>query len=369
MRKYLQNHISSKCAERLYFCPHCEKKGTYAFITRVHDKVCEKKMVECPNKDRGCKLLIEQGIKEQHVNQECGFTEVACAYNESLGCQVKMMRKDINKHQTEFSADHIDLTVKSLSIQTRNLTLLKHYCVKQSEQIHALSQEVLSLSEKLKSQQDKLSNLSRLDKQVISLSERHWTLFVGEALQFQLTDYTYNKEGNNLHLFRPFHTHPGGYKMRIGVYVNGYGDGKCTHLSLFTELLQNSQDHQLQWPFHGTVTFELLNQLADDKHSKKTVKFCTIDDMQIGSIKNIPKFFPHSSLGHSPATNTQYLLDDTLYFRVSVKVDNHKPWLVGTNKINMDSPRLYKNTLNFLFFIQIFVIVIILAFVGYKLYK
>jgi len=53
-------------------------------------------------------------------------------------------------------------------------------------------------------------------------------------------------------------------------------------------------------PFLGTVTVELLNQLGDYKHQKS----------------------------HNPATNTQYLLDDTLYSRVSVKVYNNKPWLV-----------------------------------------
>ena len=34
---------------------------------------------------------------------------------------------------------------------------------------------------------------------------------------------------------------------------------------------------------------------------------------------------------------------DTLYFRVSVKVANHKPWLVCTDKINIDSTRTIKD--------------------------
>jgi hypothetical protein len=40
-----------------------------------------------------------------------------------------------------------------------------------------------------------------------------------------------------------------------------------------------------------------------------------------------PQFTPHSALAHNPVQNTQYLKDDTLYFRVSVKVADHKPWL------------------------------------------
>ena len=38
-------------------------------------------------------------------------------------------------------------------------------------------------------------------------------------------------------------------------------------------------------------------------------------------------FIPHSALAHDPVKNTQYLKDDTLYFRVSVEVAEQKPWL------------------------------------------
>jgi hypothetical protein len=34
-----------------------------------------------------------------------------------------------------------------------------------------------------------------------------------------------------------------------------------------------------------------------------------------------------STLAHNLETNTKYLKDDTLYFRVSVEVDGLKPWL------------------------------------------
>ncbi len=65
--------------------------------------------------------------------------------------------------------------------------------------------------------------------------------------------------------------------------------------------------------------------------------------MQVGSSRGCTQFLPHSSLCYDPATNPQYLLDDTLYFRVSVKVDNHKPWLVCTDKINIDSIKTMNN--------------------------
>ena len=290
MRKNLDDHLKTKCPKRAYECQHCGEKGTYASITEDHDKVCDKKIVPCPNKGSGCPLSMERGKTKQHVRSVCDYTEVACAY-ESLGCAVKMLRRDAEKHKREAREKHMDLALDTVS----------------------------------------------------SREEQHKTLSEGEAIVFKLTGYASKKEKNGTFYSPPFYTSAGGYRMRIRVYANGVGDGKGTHVSVFTKPLEGRYDHQLHWPFMGSVTYELLNQLADDKHHSREVRYDASVDMQVGSCKGCTKFLPHSSLCHDPATNTQYLLDDTLYFRVSVAVDNHKPWLVCTDKINMDSTRTIKD--------------------------
>jgi len=131
--------------------------------------------------------------------------------------------------------------------------------------------------------------------------------------------------------WKSFYTSSSGYQLGIKVYVDGYGAGEGTHVSVFTKVLEGHYDNQLHWPFLGTVTYELLNQLGDDNHHKVDVTYDASSNMVVGGSKGRPKFVPRISLDHNPATNTQYLLDDTLYFRVSVKVHNHKPWLVCTH--------------------------------------
>ena len=175
------------------------------------------------------------------------------------------------------------------------------------------------------------------------LKEQHQTLSEGEAVIFQLPGYVSRKEKNEIFKSRSFYTHPGGYEMLCRIYPNGYGDGKGTHLSVSIEVLEGRYDKQLHWPFQGTIAFELLNQLGDDNHHSVVIVYVADNDMRVGSIRGSSKFIPHSSLGHNPATNTQYLLDDTLYFRVSVIVDNHKPWLVCTDKATVDSIRTIDN--------------------------
>ena len=259
-------------------------------ITEDHDKVCDKKIVPCPNNGSGCPLSMEQGKTKQHVKSACDYTEVACAY-ESLGCGVRMLRKDMKKHQENDNNMHLHLS-------------LRNACLRE---------------------------------------EQHKTLLEGEAVIFKLTGYASKKEKNEVFFSDPFYVTPGGYKMCIRVYTNGCDAGTGTHVSVYTELLEGRYDDQLHWPFLGTITYELLNQLADDRHYSSVAIHNAGDDMQVGSNRGETKFFPHSSLSHNPATNTQYLLDDTLYFRVSVKVANHKPWLVCTDKINMDSTRTIKD--------------------------
>ena len=159
-----------------------------------------------------------------------------------------------------------------------------------------------------------------------------------KEVTFEVTEYNKLKTRNMQAKSNSFYTSIEGYLMCILIDANSFGDDKDTHVSVFTQLLEGCYDNKLRWPFLGTVTYELLNQLGDNNHHSKVSTFTASHDMRVGGPGyGYNKYIPHSSLGHNPATNTQYLLDDTLYFRVSVKVNNHKPWQVCTQPINTES--------------------------------
>ena len=119
--------------------------------------------------------------------------------------------------------------------------------------------------------------------------------------------------------------------MSIMVYPNGCGNGMGTHVSLYSKLLEGPYNDNLPWPFLGTVTVHLLNQLEDDHHHCKKISFDTKYNILVRGVLGYPQFIPHSMLSHDQACNTQYLVEDTLYFRVTVEVDHHKPWLDCTH--------------------------------------
>ena len=129
----------------------------------------------------------------------------------------------------------------------------------------------------------------------------------------------------------PFYTGMGGHKMCLRVNANGEGAGKGTHISVFTCLMRGELDSHLKWPFRGTVTIQLVNQLEDKEHRTNTIPYsdttpdanaARVTDRERSKGFGMPEFLLHSELGLIVANNRQYLKDDCLIFRiVSVKLN------------------------------------------------
>ena len=156
----------------------------------------------------------------------------------------------------------------------------------------------------------------------------HMVLKGKESVTFRLPEYRKKKESKEVFQSPLFYTHPNGYHMALRVYANGCGDGEGTHVSVFARVLEGEYDAGLKWPFIGSVIFTLLNQIKDNKHETVTAPFTAESDRRIGDHEwGFHDFIPHSALAHDPVKKTQYLKDDMLFFKVSVKVADRKPWL------------------------------------------
>ena len=256
MRKNLSNHLKKNCPNRDYSCKHCGERGTYANI-QVHDKTCEKKEVTCP-KD-GCSEKMQRQHVSEHVKTDCQHAVISCKYI-SIGCKTQLKRQDMAAHEQD---NTVHLT---MALDTINL-----------------------------------------------LREDHKN---GEPIKFKLTDFEAKKE-NNEHVQSPsYYTSPNGYHMALLVYANGQGEG--THVSVFAPILTGKFDDNLKWPFIGKITFTLLNQLEDKNHHQVPMEMTANNNAQAGGpVWGYPQFIPHSALDYDAVNNTQYLKDDTLYFRMS----------------------------------------------------
>ncbi len=250
----LQQHLKEKCPNRDYSCGHCGLEGTYA-ATLDHYDMCKEKIITCTNE--GCTMKMERKKIKNHLSKICELTVISCKYM-SIGCDVKLKRKDMRAHEQDDNA-HKALHTK-----------------------------------------------------------------------FKVTKFRHKKLNNVEYPSPSFYTSPNGYNMKITVYANGNGDEG--YVSVYAHVIEGEYDDKLNWPFVGKVNFELLNQLEDKDHHSMELELTPEDNISVGDYSGCPEYIQHYRLRsyNTRCLNTQYLKDDILYFRISVEVSDHKPWLECT---------------------------------------
>ena len=140
-----------------------------------------------------------------------------------------------------------------------------------------------------------------------------------------MVNYSDHKSKDDHYFTPPFYTHPCGYKFCLRINANGDGSGKRTHVSLFVYVMKGEYDADLEWPFYGDMTLQLLNWREDKSHIEKTLPFDdnVPEDYNSRQIKYLrgkgwgyQEFAKFDRLKYNSDTNTEYLRNDTLCFRV-----------------------------------------------------
>ena len=124
---------------------------------------------------------------------------------------------------------------------------------------------------------------------------------------------------------QPFYTDKYGYKMCARIYLNGDGNGRNTHLSLFFVILRGEYDALLKWPFRQKVTFILIDQSMSE--SKENVYDAFRPDPNSSSFRQpvsemnvasgLPVFCP---LGKLMSTDHEYIKDNTMFIKIVVDI-------------------------------------------------
>ena len=182
-----------------------------------------------------------------------------------------------------------------------------------------LSRKIAASERNIRSQQSTLSlHQQTLDK----------VMGTGKlSFDFTFIEFKSKKENDVDWYSPPFYTHTHGYRMCIRVDANGSGVGEGTHISVYAYLMKGPFDNYLEWPFQGTITIQLLNQLKDVNHHTSPINFSnTTDPAIIGRVSSGERargglgastFLPHAKLALKLKDDCQYLKDDQLKFRVS----------------------------------------------------
>ena len=134
------------------------------------------------------------------------------------------------------------------------------------------------------------------------------------------------KKMNNEQWYSPvFCTHEQGYQFRLRVDANGW----CSNtVAVVVSLVKGDNDDELEWPFQGVITVQILNHIRNSGHSIAK-KFVFKDDgyecqQVIDETKPefgcwCDSFITHSALQYDPVKKSQYLKDDCLFFLIDYK--------------------------------------------------
>ncbi len=339
-RRLIAKHQSRECPQRPFTCEHChEYESTYHDVTTTHWPMCRCYPVSCPHKCTSS--VIERQNLEQHLNKECPLQEVECEFKYA-GCETKLPRKDMPEHLKEnvghmllLARQNRELMVKLLEKeeQIRRMTEENRReidkIMDRSARIEAAAVQLFVTKREHRSLEIQARGMEqRLDATTVSIDRLYHHVHIA-TVQLTMPNFRKHRRTNGGWDSEGFYTHPQGYKMCLGVYALGRANGRGTHVSYFLYLMPGEFDIHLKWPFRGSITVQLLNQLEDNGHHSDVTPF---DDKtpsenceQVTRGERSDKgwgeacFIPHSELGYNLATNCQYLVNDCLYFRVKAE--------------------------------------------------
>ena len=293
-RHKMKDHADKDCKLRPFPCRHCGREGVFALITTSHYTTCTSFPLPCP---AGCGETVKRGDMKHHL-ATCEEELVACEYLQ-IGCDSVIKRKDLNKHLQDEKEGHLEKAMKNISMMN---TVVAKICLKESPGPEP--------------------------------PFRHWlcsnpSCYPLPPLIIKIDNFDNMKKQGTEWYTPPFYSHFGGYKMCLNVYANGYGDGKGTHVSVFTHLMKGENDDNLKWPFRGTITVTLINQLQPDNHQSDITQFAneispdsTIRVMEERGVGLGTEVISHNDLKYNEEKNSCYLKGDVLYFRIdSVEVE------------------------------------------------
>ena len=293
----------------------CEWEGEIRFLDQ-HKLDCLTAPTRCPNE--GCDEIVPYSLVQAHLDDNCPFTVLHCRYSEA-GCEIELPRRDLEAHENDLKL-HLQVVTKYsqdkiTALQTASTSLQSDVkkVVTANTSLQSKVQKLMRENSSLKSDLEKLTAALR-------------NTLKDNLLTFKVTEYR-RKRNENIVFYSPsFYTSSEGYRMQIMVYTNG-DNGRGKYISVYVCLKRGEYDNKLKWPFVGGVTITLLNQLEDARHYHNTLQLTTEYDTHVGRACGYPCFIRQAALRYNGKNYTQYLKNDTLYFRVSVWNDGNQPWL------------------------------------------
>lgn len=329
----LANHLSTSCTEREYGCKYCNFRATYRVIVENHVPECPRYPVPCPN---GCRVMtMEQRELKDHLKL-CPLEEVDCEFSHT-GCNVTLVREDMDKHMAENTQRHLVLMNRALqaSLQheeakVKQLTeriAAEHWWMQEQlersravqerfevtvgqlmSELHQRDKELMGVKERMARLEEKLEQKERQIKQI----ERRF------GVQITVPNFTALLTSRRCWISTPRSIYPGNHKVYIKVWPNGWQEGAGSHVSVWLNIAKGDYIVDTEPIADCIVTVQLLNQYRDQDHITVKRRFQwnrQHDAVFTATISNT--FIPHTDLDWDITRQTQYLRNNSLQFKIT----------------------------------------------------
>ncbi|KAK2918471.1 TNF receptor-associated factor 5 [Channa argus] len=374
----MQDHVQSSCPDVEVDCPRRCSQQVPRHKLPEHRESCPEVLSDCSYKKFGCSLQDKRGKVMLHEDEAVSHHMLlVLRSNSHLEQQVEVLQEEALRRQQDIQRDGLLLAglhkqvqplleqsssherivstaQRTLSRQEDILSTVQLDIQQVSRELGSSLKEVEQLRKSLDAVMQQVSaaetlrehlgtleeNLNRhsglLDLHTVQLNhnkhhlqELETTSYDGRLI-WKIQDFKRRKEdeakGQSPCLTSvPFHTGRCGYKMALKAYLNGDGDGRGTHLSLYVVLLPGDFDALLVWPFKQTVSLSVLDQSGAGYHQSLNFRpdpsSKSFQQPAADSVSNVAvgfsRFIPLNKL--ETPQNAAYVKDDTLF--VKVKVD------------------------------------------------
>ena len=357
-RRHMTIHLAKECPRRMVQCQYCHDMVEYESIEGQHKEMCPKLPLPCPNKCRKGRIVCREDM-EAYIT-ECPLEIIQCEYH-SVGCNIKMARKDLEKHKKEKMEVHLmKMHTKCFKLESKlsateteaenKIVQLRELTINLIQKLEATEQKLATIQaqfhEECKKMQDtqekqKHAHKSELSDVCEQAKNNQWMLqlhfsALGDRICPVIVKVS-EVEDKKIHKKEwhsdPFYTHDKGYKMCLSVIINGSDHYEGTHISVNLYITKGPYDDGLKWPLVKTLGVRLFNQIMNKEHYEgRQIRF-THNTPSVISGKIKAKQSTHNKgLGNvdyiayndlKRATCTcQYLKDDCIYFEIYCLPEN-----------------------------------------------
>ena len=343
-RQHLTSHMEKECPYRDVKCEHCDLMGSHQFIENEHKNECPKFPLPCPN---GCEI---ESVCREDLNKHretCHLEMIKCEYYD-MGCEIKLLRKDLKDHNRENVEEHLCIvkcelarTKKDLVKAQKDAAIAEKKLVnfQKKFQDNTAETKLIDLQNKFlehisDAEAQGQENIKKLEEQFYnSISQLHkncnpWRLKLNALASMsasgvqvvpvilKMKDYSKMKREKEWWHSEYFYSHDKDCKMRLSVYADDNANG---YLSVQLSLVYD--DSEL--PLKGSI--KLLNQIDDYEHHCIMIDFFDSNNSTVAKNELIvfsewkdPSFISLNSL-NAVSSMCNFVKKDCLFFEVDVE--------------------------------------------------